>query len=143
MSDMRPHGLRNLFNGLIDRWRESRGTRSRVSELACCGEYEIARMARDLAMPVSEFRKIVDKGPEAADLLVRRMAELNLDKDEIAAISPGAVQDLQRLCTLCESHRQCARDLVNDPAGTAWEDYCPNVAMLKLFDALPWAARVE
>jgi hypothetical protein len=109
----------------------------------CCGEYEVERMARDLGMPVSELRKIADHGPEAADLLVRRMAVLNLDRDEIATTAPSTFQDLQRLCTLCESHRQCARDLEHDPADAAWEEYCPNVAMLKLLDSLPWAARRE
>jgi len=111
--------------------------------LACCGEYEVERMARDLGMPPSELRKIANHGPEAADLLLRRMAELNLDNKEVAATAPGTFQDLQRLCTLCESHRQCARDLGRDPADKAWEDYCPNVAMLKLLDSLPWASRSE
>jgi hypothetical protein len=77
-------------------------------------------------------------GPEAADLLARRMAELNLDKNEVAAVVPRTLQDLQRVCTMCESHRQCARDLGRDPAGRAWEDYCPNVAVLKMLNALPW-----
>ena len=65
------------------------------------------------------------------------------DNKEVAATAPGTFQDLQRLCTLCESHRQCARDLGRVPADKAWEDYCPNVAMLKLFNCLPWASRSE
>jgi Family of unknown function (DUF6455) len=100
-------------------------------------------MAHDLGMPVSELRKVAEHGPEAADLLVRRMEVLNLDTNEIAATAPGTLQDLQRVCTLCESHRKCARDLGRDPAAAAWEDYCPNVAMLKLLDAMPWTARRE
>lgn len=108
--------------------------------MMCCGEYEVERMARDLGMPVSELRNIAHHGSKAADLLVRRMAVLSLDRNEIAT-APSTFQDLQRLCTLCESHRQCARDLERDPTDQAWDDYCPNVAMLKPLDSLPWAAR--
>jgi hypothetical protein len=144
MSNLHPRvGPWPIISPIVQWWRKWRGTNSRVSELMCCGEYEVERMARDLGMPVSELRKIADHGPEAADLLVRRMAVLNLDRDEIATTAPSTFQDLQRLCTLCESHRQCARDLEHDPADAAWEEYCPNVAMLKLLDSLPWAARRE
>jgi hypothetical protein len=134
---------RQMIAGMKQWWRNWRGASSRLTELAFCGEYEVERMARDLGMPSSELRKIANHGPQAADLLLGRMAELNLDSKEVAATAPGTFQDLQRLCTLCESHRQCARDLGRDPTDKAWEDYCPNVAMLKLLDSLPWASRSE
>jgi len=144
MSDLHPRAsLRQMIDGMKQWWRNWSGANSRFSELVCCGEYEVERMARDLGLPVSELRKIANRGPESADLLVRRMAALNLDRNEVAATLPGTFQDLQRLCTLCESHRKCARDLGRDPADKAWEEYCPNVAMLKLLDSLPWAARKE
>jgi hypothetical protein len=144
MSDLHSGvGLRQTIDGLRQWWRNWRAAGSSLAELACCGEFEVERMARDLGMPSSELRKVANHGPEAADLLLRRMAELNIDNKEVAATAPSTFQDLQRLCTLCESHRQCARDLGRDPAGKAWEDYCPNVAMLKLLDSLPWASRSE
>jgi hypothetical protein len=144
MSNLHPHTApRKMIDGLRQWWQNWTAASYNLSELACCGEYEVERMAHDLGMPVSELRSIAKHGPEAADLLVRRMVALNLDKEEVAATVPGTLQDLQRLCTLCESHRQCARDLGRDPVDKAWEDYCPNVAMLKLLDALPWAARSE
>ena len=99
-------------------------------------------MAHDLGMPLYELRKVAAHA-ESADLLMRRMGVLNLDTKEIAATTLGTLQDLQRVCTLCESHRKCARDLRRDPADPAWEDYCPNVAMLKMLDAMPWTARRE
>jgi len=144
MSDLHPAASpRQMFDGLRQWWRNWRGASTRFTELACCGDYEVERMARDLGMPASELRAIANHGPDSADLLLRRMAELNLDRNEVAATAPGTFQDLQRLCTLCESHRQCARDLGRDPTDKAWEDYCPNVAMLKLLDSLPWASRSE
>lgn len=144
MSDLRPRlSSWPMIDRIKQSWRNWRKENTRFSDLVCCGEHEVERMARDLGMPMSELRKIAKHGPNAADLLVRRMAVLNLDSNEVAAAVPGTFQDLQRLCTLCESHRQCARDLAHKPTDKAWEDYCPNVALLKLLDALPWAARNE
>ena len=144
MSDLHSRAKsRPIIDGLKEWWRNWTGASSRLSELACCGEYEVERMARDLGMPVAELRDLAEHGPEAADLLVRRMVALDLDRDEVAAVVPSTFQDLQRLCTLCKSHRQCARDLGRDAADQAWEAYCPNAAMLKLLDSLPWAARGE
>jgi hypothetical protein len=144
MSDLRPRmEHRPIVNRMMQWWKNWGEPNTRLSELMCCGEYEVECMARDLGMPVSELRNIAGHGPEAADLLVRRMAVLNLDRTEVATTAPSTFQDLQRLCTLCESYKQCARDLGHDPADRVWESYCPNVAMLKLLDSLPWAARRE
>ena len=144
MPDMHSGARPWQMNEGMKQWcRNWRGASSRLTELACCGEYEVERMARDLGMPSSELRKIAAHGTDSADLLLHRMAELNLDNKEVAATAPDTFQDLQRLCTLCESHRQWARDLGRDPDNKAWKDYCPNVAMLKLLDLLPWASRSE
>jgi hypothetical protein len=134
---------REMIGRMRQWWQNWRLANSSLSELVCCGEYEAERMAHDLGLPVSELRKLAQHGPEAADLLTRRMAELNLDSNEVAAVAPRTLQDLQRVCTLCESHRQCAGDLRRDPADPAWEHYCPNVAVLKMLNALPWVARSE
>ena len=137
---MHPPGM---ISGMRRWWQNWRGANSSLSELMCCGKYEAERMAHDLGLPVSELRKLAEHGPEAADLLARRMAELNLDKNEVAAVVPRTLQDLQRVCTMCESHRQCARDLGRDPADQAWENYCPNAAVLKMLNGLPWVARSD
>ena len=133
MSDLRPLERFAVINGIRQWLRNWRGSNSSLFE--CCREDEVARVARDLAMSTSEFRRVADHGPGAADLLVRRMVVLNLDRNEVAATAPSALQDLQRLCTMCESHGRCARDLAREPAEGAWEDYCPNAAMLKVLDA--------
>ena len=134
---------REMINGVRRWWQNWRRANSSLSELVCCGEYEAERMAHDLGLPVSELRKLAEHGPEAADLLTRRMAELDLDRNEVASVAPTTLRDLQRVCTMCESHRRCARDLGRDPADPTWEEYCPNVAVLKMLNALPWVSRNE
>jgi hypothetical protein len=78
-------------------WRNWRRANSSLPELVCCEEYEAQRMAHDLGLPVSELRKLAEHGPEAAELLTRRMAELDLDSDEVTAAAPRTLQDLPGL----------------------------------------------
>src|SRR5262249_2242005 len=73
----------------------------------------------------------------------RRMAALDLDRNEVSRTEPRTFQDLQRVCTMCNHHRRCSRDLARDSADPAWEDYCPNAATLMALNALPWRARTE
>lgn len=112
-------------------------------ELTCCAEAEVERIAKDIGMPASEIRRLASLGPESAELLLRRMAALDLDRKEVAQVEPQTFRDLQRICTLCESHRQCARDLLRDSSNPAWQDYCPNVATLRALNAMPWSSRSE
>jgi len=106
----------------------------------CCAEGEVERIARDIGLPASEIHRLASLGPEAADLLLQRMAALNLDRNAVAQVGPQTFRDMQRVCTLCESHRQCARDLAQDASDPAWQDYCPNVATLRALSAMPRAA---
>lgn len=124
-------------------WRDWTRNSSVSSELTCCAEDEVERIARDVGISAAELRKLAHHGPDAADLLLRRMAALDLDRDEVSQTERRTFQDLQRVCTMCESKRRCARDLARDSDDPAWEDYCPNVATLKMLNALPWAARRE
>jgi hypothetical protein len=114
-----------------------------LSELKCCGEDEVERIAKDVGVSPAEFRKLVSRSPDAADLLLRRMAALDLDRNEVSRTEHRTFQDLQRVCTLCDSRRRCARDLARDSANPGWQDYCPNASTLMALDALPWAARRE
>jgi len=100
-------------------------------------------MAQDAGVSVTEFRRLVKESPESADLLLQRMASLDLDRGEVSRIEPQTFRDLQRVCTMCESRGRCARDLKRDSADPVWEDYCPNADTLMALNKLPWAARRE
>jgi hypothetical protein len=117
--------------------------RPSTPEVSCCGELEIDRIARDVRMTPSELRAMAKRGPGAADLLLKRMAALDLDPAEVAQVGPETFRDLQRVCSLCESKRCCVRDLAHDAAAPQWQDYCPNAQTLIALDTLPWASRRE
>jgi Family of unknown function (DUF6455) len=124
-------------------WREWTTKSSARLELKCCGEGEVERMAKDIGVSASELRTLANRSPDSADLLLRRMAALDLDRNEVSRTEPRTFQDLQRVCTMCNHHRRCRRDLARDSADPAWEDYCPNAATLMALNALPWRARSE
>jgi hypothetical protein len=113
------------------------------ADFGCCAEAEVERMAKDLRMSASELHAIARKGPHSADLLLRRMAALDLDPKEVATLEPAALHDLQRVCTMCKAHRRCARDFEHDARQSAWEGYCLNASTLAALNAMPWAARRE
>jgi len=128
--------------GAILRWIQD-PNRNDLSHLQLCGEREIERIARDSGLSVSEFRALQTLGPNTPDLLERRMAALDLNPVEVSAIAPHTFRDLQRVCSLCQSHGRCLRDLGRNPADDSWKDYCPNLGTLAALDTLPWSSRSE
>ena len=131
-----PVGSWSLTKAVLQWWRDW-SRRSSALELKCCGEEEVERMAKDLGLSASELRSVAKLAPGSADLLLRRMAALDLDRKEVSQTEPRTFQDLQRVCSMCRSHRRCKRDLAHDAADPAWQDYCPNAATLMALNALP------
>ncbi len=82
-----------------------------------------------------------------ASLLFRRMAILQIDRDELASDDPLLFRELQGLCTLCRSKGRCVRDLALEGNGAGrqdWREYCPNARTLNALGAVQncsWAAR--
>jgi uncharacterized protein YjiS (DUF1127 family) len=132
-----------MIDAISNWWLGWTSRRSAVSELNCYAEEEIERSAKDLGISAAEIRKLVSRGPETANLLLRRMTALDLDRNEVSRTEPRVFQDLQRVCTLCESRRRCVRDLGRDSADPVWQDYCPNAETLMALNKLPWMSRRE
>jgi len=138
-----PVGQKSLTKAVSQWWREWIRRGSARFELKCCGEEEVERMAKDIGVSPSELRRLANLGPDSADLLLRRMAALDLDRNEVSRTESRTFQDLQRVCTMCNHHRRCRGDLARDTDDPAWHDYCPNASTLMALNALPWRARSE
>jgi hypothetical protein len=79
-----------------------------------------------------------------ASLLFRRMAVLQVDRDELASDDPLLFRELQGLCTLCRSKERCVLDLAQecDESGSpGWREYCPNAATLNVLGAVQNCSR--
>jgi hypothetical protein len=133
----------SIIEAISKWWSDWTRRRSALAELECYAENEVERTAKELGISSAEIRKMVSRGPRAAELLLRRMVDLDLDRNEVSRTEPRVFQDLQRVCTLCESRRRCARDIARDSADPVWQDYCPNATTLMALNALPWMSRRE
>jgi hypothetical protein len=95
--------------------------------------------ARDDPGPVDSELAGLPRHSYDASLLFRRMALLQIDRDELARDEPLLIRELQGFCTLCTPKQQCVRDLewesqTGEPQ--EWREYCPNAATLNALGAL-------
>jgi len=118
-------------------WQKWTGFNPAYSNISCCVQDDVERIARDVGVSAAELRALAKLGPGSADLLLRRMIALKLDQNKVFQTEPGTFHDLQRICSMCESHKRCEQDIAQSSTGTAWEDYCPNAATLKALNAMP------
>jgi hypothetical protein len=140
-----PHpetGIRGSIGAAWQRCRDWFGWGS-AADFKYLEEQDVERMAHDAGLTTGEFQNLVRRGPHSADLLLKRLAALDLDKNEILKVEPHVFRDLQRVCTMCEQQGRCRYDLKHDPNDPTWKNYCPNTETLKDLDALPWASRIE
>jgi hypothetical protein len=128
-----------MFGALAEWWRNFRAELARVRELDACGP-EVGHIARDVGLSESELRTIAAKRPDAADQLKLRLEAMHLDSAELQRSDPLVMRDLERVCTVCGSKRQCTRDWIRYPDDEAWRAYCPNAQTL---DALDGASRAD
>ena len=123
-----------LFDSLIVAYcdwarnrRLDRQSRQRLDE---CDRYEVARMAREAGLSPMELSRMSKLGPDAAKLLLDRMAALHLDSETLAQTNPSTMRAVQRLCSSCTSKKRCQRNLIHDRDIPVWRKYCPNVGTL-------------
>jgi uncharacterized protein DUF6455 len=123
-----------------------------ASILAWCGRYARAITSIKHSRVIAAQRSDVanDRGasdgvlelPRAfydASLLFRRMAALQVDRDELASDDPLLFRELQGLCTLCRDKERCVLDFAQQHEGSenqSWRDYCPNATTLEALAAI-------
>lgn len=121
---------KSLSGRIARRWREWRARRADLAALQQCGAAERERMAHDMGVDGAQLRQLASQGSNAADLLPRRMAALDLDAATVARREPAVMRDMQRLCSLCETKGRCEHDLDVAARSPNWQKYCPNAGVL-------------
>ena len=119
-----------FFHQLLRRLQNWLSARSALSELDRTSPAETARIAHDLGLSSSDLVRLADRGPNAAELLPRRLEALHVDADKLVHDQPAALRDMQRLCAMCETKGRCARDLAERPDDPSWRQYCPNAVTM-------------
>ena len=117
----------NSFVELTHRWIEASKNwlqrRASVNEVADLDYEQLSCIAHELGISVSELRILANHDKNAADLLYRRMEQLQLDRNHVDI---AVLRDLQRCCSKCDLKQLCAHELEDKPKGAVWPQYCPN-----------------
>jgi hypothetical protein len=103
-----------------------------------CGNVEYLA----LGAPAPAARAGRSRPGKIDSLLRQRIVALGLDPYELALSDPALLDHLDVQCSFCESRERCARDLAcgsTTQVGRAppdWRDYCENVGVLEMLEAL-------
>jgi hypothetical protein len=117
----------NSFVSALGDWlRNRRSVRENRRSFDEWSNYEVARIAQDVGLSSQDLRELIQLGPDAAELLTRRMRVLRLDADALSRNEMSVMRDLQRVGSTCDSKSQCRKDLAHDPKNPGWRQYCPN-----------------
>jgi hypothetical protein len=80
------------------------------------------------------------RGPHAADQMPRLLEALGISAQDVARVEPMVVQDMERVCALCESKRECDRDLASGASAEHYQKYCLNAPRIaQLHETWSWA----
>lgn len=130
-----PAAPRNTLQRLVGAWKGWRQRRLAIAELYSLGTVEKRRLAQDLGIPAPDLEVLAGRDSHSADLLLRRLATLNLDP---AKVDRAVMRDMQRCCSICGSHALCEHELEHKPRAARWPDYCPNEPTIaSLLDQAP------
>jgi hypothetical protein len=124
-------------------WRNWKHSRAAVAELDALDGAELSRVAQDVGLNEPQLRTMAGKWPDAADLLLQRLAALQLDETTVARTEPGVLRDLERVCSTCSEKPHCRHDIDRDPSDPEWRSYCPNVETLDALEAERALRRLE
>jgi len=82
----------------------------------------------------SDLEELVRRGPHAADELPQLLEALGISARDLARVEPMVGANLERVCALCESKRECNRDLASGASAEHYQEYClnaPRIAQLR------------
>jgi hypothetical protein len=108
---------------LRDRWLAR-------NELANIDPNELNRIATDLGMTAKDLETLVERGPDAANLLFARLRALGLSAEDVESVARDLMRDLEKTCACCNDKGICEKDLSRRPEDPIWKSYCPNAGDL-------------
>ena len=108
--------------------------RRELNELHQLDDAEFSRIASDLQISPDDLDTLVEKGPHAADELVKLLQALGIDEARLSRTQPLLLRDMERVCAMCGYKRECDHDIKADTSAEHYEDYCPNASTIDSLD---------
>jgi hypothetical protein len=88
----------------------------------------------------SDLEELVRAAPHAADELPRLLEALGISARDLARLEPIVGANLERVCALCESKRECNRDLASGASAEHYQEYCLNASRIaQLRETWSWS----
>ncbi len=115
----RVEALINTFADWLQHRRE-------LSEIRQMDRTDLYRIASDMRVSPGVLDLLVRQGPHAADELPKLLKALGIDEADLARTEPLVLRDMERVCAMCASKRQCDRDLAAGTSAGHYEGYCLN-----------------
>lgn len=108
--------------------------RQDLSEVRRMDTTEFDRIASDLRVSPGELDTLVRRGPHAADELPKLLKVLGINEADLARTEPLVLRDMERVCAMCASKKQCDRDLAAGTSAEHYEGYCLNAPTINSLD---------
>ena len=108
--------------------------RQDLSEIRRMDTTQFDKIASDLRVSPSELDELVRQGPHAADELPKLLKVLGINEADLARTEPMVLRDMERVCAMCASKRQCDRDLADGTSAEHYEGYCLNAPTIDSLD---------
>ena len=113
-------------NRMVDVFAEWLKHRCELREMREMDAANFDQIASDLRMSSADLEALVRQGPHAADELPKMLAALGIDQHDLVRTEPLVLRDMERVCSMCISKRQCDRDLAAGTAAAHYQEYCGN-----------------
>jgi hypothetical protein len=108
--------------------------RQELREMRQLNATEFDRIASDLRISPADLDELVRHGPHAADELPRLLKALGISEEDLARVEPMVLHDMERVCALCGSKRECDRDLAAGASAEHYREYCLNAPTIEELD---------
>lgn len=122
--------LELLINTFAD-WLRYRRERNELRRL---DDAEFTRIAGDLQISPDDLDALVEKGPHAADELIKLLQALGIDEARLASTHPLVLRDMERVCAICGHKHECDHDIAAGTSAERYENYCPNASTIAGLD---------
>ena len=119
---------------LINTFSDWLRLRQDLSEVRRMDTTEFDRIASDLRVSPGELDTLVRRGPHAADELPKLLKVLGINEADLARTEPLVLRDMERVCAMCASKKQCDRDLAAGTSAEHYEGYCLNAPTINSLD---------
>ena len=97
----------------------------------------VETIANDLQLSPADLE---DHRAPTADELPRLLEVLGISARDLPRVEPTVGANLERVCALCESKRECNRDLASGASAEHYQEYCPNASRIaRLRETWSWS----